>query len=175
MAPRRRQRSWRTTFGEPAFITGKGEATSQPLPAPRRGPGWFYPLVAVVAVALVYLWVKPAVHEEPTAPPTAASDAVSPEIVQLLQVARRQHADDRLTSPPGDNAVETLREVLKRDPKNAAARAELREIAETYGRWAKIAAAKGARGRARRYVERGLMVDPTNDVLHAQLHELGGE
>jgi len=173
MAPRRRQERWRTTLGEPAFITGKGEAVVPRLHRPRRGPGWFYPLVAVIVVLLVYLWLRPAVHEEPVAPPT--NTAVSPEIVQLLEIARRQHGDDRLTSPPGDNAVETLREILRRDPKNGDAKAELREIADTYGRWAKIAAAKGARGRARRYVERGLMVDPTNEPLHAQLHALGGE
>jgi len=129
--------------------------------------------VAVIVVLLIYLWVRPAVHEAPPAPPTAG--AVSPEIVQLLEIARRQHGDDRLTSPPGDNAVETLHEVLRHDPKNGDAKAELRDIADTYGRWAKIAAAKGARGRARRYVERGLMVDPTNEPLHAQLRELGGE
>jgi len=174
MALRRRQQRWRTTLGEPAFVTGKGEVGPPRLPRARRGPGWFYPVVAVVVVVLVYLWVRPAVQEE-SAPAPAAATAVSPEIVQLLELARRQHGDDRLTSPPGDNAVETLREVLRRDPKNSDAKAELREIANTYGRWAKIAAAKGARGRARRYVERGLRVDPTNEPLHAQLRELGGE
>jgi len=130
-------------------------------------------VVTVIVVLLVYLWVRPAVEEEPVVPPTAT--AVSPAIVQLLEMARRQQADDRLTSPPGDNAVETLHEILRRDPKNGEAQANLREIARTYGRWAKIAAAKGARDRARRYVERGLMVDPTDPDLHAQLHDLGGE
>ncbi len=174
MAPRRQQQRWRTTIGEPAFITGKGAEGPPHLRPPRRSFGWFYPLVAAVSLLLVYVWVRPAVQEEQPQPPPAAT-AVSPEIAQLLGVARRQHADDRLTSPPGDNAVETLREILKRDPKNGDAKAELREIADTYGRWGKIAAAKGARGRARRYVERGLRVDPTNDALHAQLRDLGGE
>jgi len=173
MGWRRRQKGWEQIVREPAFITGKGAGVPLRRPVPRRGPGWFYPLVTAITLLLIYLWVRPAVHEEPVAPPAAT--AVSPEIVQLLEIARRQHGDDRLTSPPGDNAVETLREILRRDPQNADAQAELREIADTYGRWAKIAAAKGARGRARRYVERGLRVDPTNEPLHAQLHALGGE
>lgn len=161
-------------LGEPAFVTGKG-AEAPPRPSRRaRGPGWFYPLVAGITVLLCYLWIRPAMQEEEPQPPPATT-AVSPEIVQLLHLARRQHADDRLTSPPGDNAVETLREILRRDPQNRDAQTELREIADTYGRWAKIAAAKGARARARRYVERGLLVDPTDEALHGQLRDLGGE
>ncbi len=173
MTGKRRGRKQDWVAREPAFVTGKGTDAPPPLPVQRRGPGWFYPLVAVVAALLVYLWVRPAVAPERPAPPAAS--AVSPEVTQLLEIARRQRADDRLTSPPGDNALETLREVLRRDPKNAEARAELHEIARTYGKWARIAAAKGARGRARRYVERGLRVDPTDETLHAQLRELGGE
>ncbi|NCO57834.1 MAG: tetratricopeptide repeat protein [Deltaproteobacteria bacterium] len=157
-------------MAEPAFVTGKGEGAPPRLPVPRRGPGWFYPLMAVVLCLLIYLWVRPV-----AGPESRGATAVSPESLQLLEIARRQHADGRLTAPPGDNAEETLHELLRRDPQNPDAQAELRAIAETYGQWAKIAAAKGARDRARRYLERGLKVDPTDEVLHAQLRELGGE
>ncbi|RMF88228.1 MAG: hypothetical protein D6739_00445 [Nitrospirae bacterium] len=172
MKRRGRQRCWEGWAREPAFVTGRAEGPPPRPPRWRRGPGLFYPLALALALFLAYLWVRPAVAPEAPAPKAAA---VSPEVRELLAIARRQRADDRLTSPPGDNALETLREVLRRDPDNAEARAELRAIARTYARWARIAAAKGARGRARRYVERGLRVDPTDAELHRLLRQLGGE
>lgn len=83
----------------------------------------------------------------------------------LLAQGKAQLARDALSSPAGDNAVESFQQVLARDPANQAALAGLSAVADRY---AQLAAAKLKAGdwlSAKGMVNRGLQVQP----LHAEL------
>ena len=79
---------------------------------------------------------------------------------QLLERAMLQMADNRLTSPQGDNAFETLSEVLARVPENEDAQSLLSDIAGQYVSWGESALARGDLSKARGHVTKALRVQP---------------
>ena len=96
------------------------------------------------------------------------------EVVELLRKAQRQIDDDHLTTPPGDNALDSYRAVLTKAPGNGEALAGIDRIAAIYVQWAKIAEGKGSATRARRYIEKALLAKPDDPALLAELRRLEG-
>ncbi|BFM11082.1 hypothetical protein R50072_12350 [Simiduia litorea] len=90
------------------------------------------------------------------------------EMSALLAVAQQQLARDALSSPSGDNAVESFNSVLQREPNNRDAKAGLEAVADRY---AQLAASKLKASdwlSAKGMVRRGLAVSPSHAGLLAQ-------
>jgi len=87
------------------------------------------------------------------------------QIEQLLAQAQKQIDQLQLSTPPGDNAQETYRQVLAQDPENQAALAGLREIAARYHELAEQALASSESDKALGYLERGLSIQPDTPAL----------
>ena len=71
----------------------------------------------------------------------------------------------RLTSPPGDNAVEQFNEVLRLDPGNAAAKSGLHQVVEKYVDLTNAAINNRQFDRARRHLERAEAIEPASQEL----------
>ena len=89
------------------------------------------------------------------------------KISDLLARAQKQIDQDRLSYPPGDNALETFHAVLKSAPNNAQAKAGLQHIAAQYLRLANQATAQKKFTNAQAYIERGLTAVPGHPELRA--------
>ncbi len=92
-------------------------------------------------------------------------------VPELLALAQRQFDTAQVTDPPGDNAVDTYREVLRRQANQAQAQAALRQIADGFEALAQARQRKGELEKARLAVERGLQVVPE----HAGLRKLSSQ
>ena len=164
---------------EPAFVAGDlsaepSDETGVQVPRPRRRIGWFYPAVVVVAALLVWVWWRE-LRPPPPPPPTPVAAEPQPpprEVVELLRAAQRQIDADQLTTPPGDNALESYQTVLTKMPGNGEARAGIDRIVAIYTHWAEIAEGKGSPQRARRYIEKALLAKPDDPALLAELKRL---
>jgi len=165
---------------EPAFVAHDGLVTAPrddvdvPPPRSSRRIGWFYPVVVVVTACLAWVWWRE-LRPPPEPPPTPAAVAPQPpppEVVEGLRAAQRQIDGDRLTTPPGDNALESYQAVLRKAPGNGEALAGIDRIAAIYAQWAQIAEEKGSPARARRYIEKALIAKPDDPTLLAELRRL---
>jgi len=103
--------------------------------------------------------------DEPTADPVA--DPVADPIAELLARADAQAARLALTTPPGDNAYQTYREILAIQPDNEAALAGIERLGVTYADLAGRAAAKGDRRAARRYAAKAEALAPDHPAVRA--------
>ena len=72
----------------------------------------------------------------------------------LLNLAKIQMEDKKLTSPPSDNALDTYQMVLQLDPGNSAASSGIESIRVRYLIWAEQQAVAGNSGQAKFYLER---------------------
>ncbi|MCW2237495.1 ankyrin repeat domain-containing protein [Azospirillum canadense] len=106
----------------------------------------------------------------PAAPlPTDGDAGLSQRVRGLVDQARRQIIAKRLTTPPGDNAYETvsrLREVAPTTPEIAEL---LGTMEETYRRWASMAERDNDFDEAKRFYERALIVAPSNGDLRERI------
>ena len=84
---------------------------------------------------------------------------------RLLERAEASLAALRLTSPPGDNAVEQFNEVLRLDPGNAAAKSGLHQVVEKYVDLTNAAINNRQFDRARRHLERAEAIEPASQEL----------
>jgi len=87
------------------------------------------------------------------------------QIQQLLTLASEQIKSLRLTTPPGDNALTTLNQVLKAQPYNPRARIGLNQIVSRYVSLAQKTLSQGQYQQARVFVQKGLKVMPEHKVL----------
>lgn len=111
-----------------------------------------------------------------SSPPDTAPAAQTPgdRIAALADRGRRQVAVRHLTSPPGDNAFETLEAIRGLEP-DAEVIAELRAaIKSAYRRMGERAEDNNNWEEARRYYERALRVDPDDPEFLARWHAAGG-
>lgn len=88
-------------------------------------------------------------------------------IGQLLWLAEQDVIALRLTTPPGNNAVERFRSVLRLDADNTDALAGLRRVVERYVALADRAIADRRLGRAARYLSRAESVIPATNAVGA--------
>ncbi len=82
------------------------------------------------------------------------SDADEVRIAMLLRDAERAIEANRLSSPPGDNALAKYREIFELDPGNKAAREGQVRVADRYLELAKNAVRERRVRSARRYVDK---------------------
>jgi hypothetical protein len=92
----------------------------------------------------------------------------------LAQRADRQLEQKRLTTPAGDNALDTVREIEGLVPGHEAAARLRSQIAETYVRWARQAEARRQVDDARRFYIRALQAKPDDPALREMLAALDG-
>ena len=109
---------------------------------------------------------KPDETTPPTASPEHAPDAVA--IAALLEAAAEDFENDRLITPPGDNAYEHLLAVLALDPDNPEAAERIERIVERYLEFASRAAEQGYFPRARSMLDRARIVQRD----HPQIQQL---
>jgi hypothetical protein len=96
-------------------------------------------------------------------PPTADRAAQPPSPVdpigKLVARADRQIAQKSLTTPPGDNALETYQRIVALDKNNPAGPRLLARIKQTYLLWARAAETHGEPEAARRLTEQAQSLD----------------
>lgn len=108
------------------------------------------------------------------APPPSGSTTPPMQSVQpLLDQARRQLAAKRLTTPPGDNAYETLSHLRAIAPNMPEVGQLLSTLENTYRRWAAMAERDGNWDDARRFYGRALTVNPGDADLRARVQAAG--
>lgn len=90
----------------------------------------------------------------------------------LLEKAQMQWANGKLTVPPGDNASETYRIILKLEPDNATAKTGLLKIAEHFYNLARQAQERGQITDSLEQVKHGLQIMPTHVKLRTLEQEL---
>lgn len=144
-------------------------APAQPA-APPPTPAHPAPVVTPLTPPSPQPHHPPAAETAPAAtvaePPAPAPDPVRQQRLQALEeVARQQMAAKRLTTPPGDNALETVQRMQAEIPDTPAARDLLEAMADTYRRWGMLAERTGNWDDARRFYERGLRVLPGEPAL----------
>jgi hypothetical protein len=88
-----------------------------------------------------------------------------PRLDELLARARQQIEALALTSPPGDNALETLEGVLAAMPSQPDALQGIKDIAGKYAILAAQADKRGERDLAKRYLDKGLRLVPDHPDL----------
>jgi hypothetical protein len=103
----------------------------------------------------------------PTDPEPATADPATPEIEEHLRLASQALDDYRLMVPREDSAYYHYQQVLQRDPDNAAGLQGLTDIAERYADLAEKELDQFHYPTARRYLQRGLTVQPGNQRLLA--------
>ncbi|CAO3419172.1 ankyrin repeat domain-containing protein [Azospirillum endophyticum] len=102
----------------------------------------------------------------PVVPQAAVPDAETTQRVRaMVDQARRQIAGKRLTTPPGDNAYETVQRIRQIAPATPEAAELLTTMADTYRRWAMLAERDGDWSETKRFYERAQMIAPDSPDL----------
>ncbi|MCW2245448.1 hypothetical protein M2352_001039 [Azospirillum fermentarium] len=147
-------------------------------PTVPAGPPPALPPTAAAPPAALPHAVPPAATAAPTVlpdppPPVPTADPARLQRLQALEeVARQQMAAKRLTTPPGDNALETVHQMQAEVPDAPAVRELLEAMADTYRRWGLLAERTGNAEDARRFYERGLRVLPGEPTLTGLLRSV---
>jgi len=102
----------------------------------------------------------------------SASDRI--KIVGMLTSAKLALGEGNLMSPPGDNAYDKYRAVLKLDAQNAAARSGLREVATRLVKRANDAIDKGDEAAARADLRRARQADASLPAIRTAEARLAG-
>ncbi|AWJ89272.1 hypothetical protein Sp245p_05475 [Azospirillum baldaniorum] len=115
---------------------------------------------------------------QPAAPtastPFSASDnGLNPRVRTLVDQARRQIAAKLLTTPPNNNAYETVSRLREIAPATPEIQELLTTMEETYRRWASLAERDGNWDEARRFYERALIVAPNTGDLRDRIKAAG--
>jgi len=82
---------------------------------------------------------------------------------------------EKLDFPPGDNAIDMYREVLRRDSSNAAAKQGLAQIAGYYEQAARDALKQGLYTATDEFIDKGLRADPNSENLAKLKTELASK
>lgn len=148
--------------------------TSQAPPAARSDVATTVPIAPIPPP-------PPAAPVEPPAPPAPPTVAAPPQpdpregrIRSLAQRADRQIEQKRLTTPPGDNALDTVREIEGLIPEHESAARLRAQIADTYVRWGRQAEARRQVDDARRFYGRAVQAKPDDPALRELLAGLDG-
>ena len=136
-------------------------------------------LVLLLQAGCVTTPPAPAGDDRPPPEPVAPAEAAAPEletilsleearaVENLLREAEQALADNRLTTPSDDNALDRLLHVLVIAPGEPRARAGLDEIGRRYQRWAETAAENGEEAEAMARLDLAAQVRPDHPALAA--------
>ncbi len=108
--------------------------------------------------------------EEPL--PETDAGASADRLDELLLRAERQLKRQRLSSPEGDNALETFRRVLELEPGNAAALTGMAEITSKYTLWAEAAVRNRDWLAAKNNLEKAVAINPEDELLLDTLEQV---
>ncbi len=97
--------------------------------------------------------------------PAAAAPTRKDTIADLLNDARADIEQLRLSTPPGNNALEKYRQVLALDGQNQEAKNGVRKIVETYAELGKQAAQRKDYERASFFIDQALAIAPNSRPL----------
>lgn len=115
---------------------------------------------------------------EDAAPAPAAATNTAPaaegdeDTNALLQLAAKQLRQDRLSTPPDDNAMDTYNVILRMQPGNAEAERGLQRIAERYRQLTRIKLQEGRLADAEAFARSGLAAWPQHVGLKALREEI---
>jgi hypothetical protein len=104
--------------------------------------------------------------------PPAAAEVDLAWVEGMLEEAQRAEQEDRLTTPRGNNAYESYRAVLDRDPTSRAAQAGLERIMARYLGWADRSLRRGDARKAEIYLARAEKVAPGDNRVAAMRRRL---
>ena len=122
----------------------------------------------VVAVEEQQVAVMGPIQPPPVAETVETLDTLQDETIkELLSQGHRSLDDFRLLTPEDDNAYGHYRAVLRLDPANEDAIEGIQEIVDRYITLTRKAAGQHDNDRAKRYIKRGLSVQPDNRDLLA--------
>ncbi|WP_188259929.1 ankyrin repeat domain-containing protein [Azospirillum tabaci] len=108
-----------------------------------------------------------------SAPFSASDNGLNPRVRTLVDQARRQIAAKLLTTPPNNNAYETVSRLREIAPATPEIQELLTTMEETYRRWASLAERDGNWDEARRFYERALIVAPNTGDLRDRIKAAG--
>lgn len=110
--------------------------------------------------------------------PAAEQEGEVDEVQLLLTSAAENFKKLNLTKPPGSNAYDLYKQVIKLDPKNSEAKNGIRKISDTYINMAYVALDKDKTFEARRYINKAEeiwpesnKIDPARKALNNKLAE----
>ena len=110
--------------------------------------------------------------------PAAEQEEEVDEVQVLLTSAAENFNKLNLTKPPGSNAYDQYKQVIKLDPKNSEAKNGIRKISDTYINMAYVALDKDKTFEARRYINKAEeiwpesnKIDPARKALNNKLAE----
>lgn len=110
--------------------------------------------------------------------PAAELEGEVDEVQLLLTSAAENFKKLNLTKPPGSNAYDLYKQVIKLDPKNSEAKNGIRKISDTYINMAYVALDKDKTFEARRYINKAEeiwpesnKIDPARKALNNKLAE----
>ncbi len=95
-----------------------------------------------------------------------------PEVVELLALASQQFEAKNLTTPPGENALETYQSILSKYPNYLAAKQGIKNIHERYVSWANYYMRNDDLDRSIYFFKKALEVDPDDQVSQQVLRNL---
>ncbi len=156
------------TAARPATVTPEPAVVAAP-PTDREPASVYLPLPAEPPleepVTLVLV---------PEVVPVPETSAIQTEIARLLERAEQQIEARKLTTPPGDNAHETFRQIGRLDGGRTAAEQGMRRLAELYLELARGRQRSGNLNQSLAFVDRGLEVQPGDTALLALREEIRG-
>ncbi len=101
-----------------------------------------------------------------------SSVATDAEINKLLVLAEYQFENKQLSTPSGDNALETYQKILAKYPSNKAAINGVKKVHDKYINWATYYLKHNDTKRAKDFYNKALRIDPNNSVAIANLQNI---
>jgi hypothetical protein len=143
------------------------------------GVGWFFMHRSSTRETTIETPAVPATMNTPSMPapsPTIEQNQAVSAMMKLDLPTLSSRANDylaygqknfgeKLDFPPGDNAIDMYREILRRDSSNAAAKQGLSQIAGYYEQAARDALKQGLYTATDEFIDKGLRADPNSENL----------
>lgn len=94
------------------------------------------------------------------------------EINNLLVLANYQFENKQLSTPPGDNALETYQNILVKHPNNKSAAEGVKKVHDKYIAWANYYLQQNDIKRAKHFYNKALTIEPKDAVAIANLKNI---
>lgn len=108
------------------------------------------------------LSVESELIKQPEEKAEAAEQLLESEISELLVLAKYQFENKHLSTPTGDNALETYQKILAKHPNNQEAIQGIKNVHDKYLSWANYYLQLNELDRAKNFYNKALGIDPSN-------------